>query len=85
MNAYKKHLTIDNFQQLILTNLPFKPGQKVEVIILSEDDKETDNKNIDTDETPTEKIIEGIYQGLHEAITGKTIPLEQMWEGIDEQ
>ena len=55
------------------------------LIILSEDDKEIHNKNIDTDETPTEKIIEGIYQCLHEAITGKTIPLEQMWEGIDEE
>ncbi len=38
MNAYKKHLTIDNSQELTLTNLPFKAGQKVEVIILSEDD-----------------------------------------------
>jgi hypothetical protein len=79
MNAYKKHLTIDNSQELTLTNLPFKAGQKVEVIILSEDD----NENIYPDETPTEKVIEGIYQGLHEAITGKTIPLEKMWEGID--
>jgi len=79
MNAYKKYLTIDNSQELTLSNLPFKAGQKVEVIILSEDDDE----KIYPDETPTEKVIEGIYQGLHEAITGKTIPLEKMWEGID--
>jgi hypothetical protein len=83
MNAYKKYLTIDNSQQLILTNLPFKAGQKVEVIILTEDKVELEQ--IDTDETPTEQVIEGIYQGLHEAITGKTIPLEQMWEDMDEQ
>ncbi len=34
MNAYKKYLTINDNQQLILSNLPFNPGQKVEVIIL---------------------------------------------------
>lgn len=34
-------------------------------------------------ETPTEVAIEGIHQGLHEAFTGQTIPLSQMWEGID--
>lgn len=83
MNAYKKHLTIDDSQQLILTNLPFNPGQKVEVIILSEDDNETHSENIDPNETPTEQVIAGIYQGFHEAITGKTIPLEGMWEDID--
>ncbi|MEE3719094.1 hypothetical protein V2H45_20325 [Tumidithrix elongata RA019] len=34
-------------------------------------------------ETPTETVIEGIRQGLREALTGKTIPLSEMWEGID--
>jgi hypothetical protein len=37
----------------------------------------------DPDETPTETLLEGIHQGLHEAFTGQTIPLSQMWEGID--
>ncbi|MGG6263425.1 hypothetical protein ACQ4M3_03595 [Leptolyngbya sp. AN03gr2] len=37
----------------------------------------------DPDETPTEVVIEGIHQGLHEAFTGQTIPLSQMWDGID--
>ncbi|BAU09559.1 hypothetical protein LEP3755_00300 [Leptolyngbya sp. NIES-3755] len=37
----------------------------------------------DPDETPTEVVIEGIHQGLHEASTGQTIPLSQMWDGID--
>lgn len=35
------------------------------------------------DETPTEIAIEGIRQGLQEALTGETIPLSEMWEGID--
>jgi predicted transcriptional regulator len=37
----------------------------------------------DPDETPTEVAIEGIRQGLYEAFTGQTIPLSQMWDGID--
>lgn len=34
-------------------------------------------------ETPTEEAIEGISQGLKEALNGQTLPLSQMWEGID--
>ena len=34
MNAYKTYLNIENSQQLVLSNLPFKPGQRVEVIVL---------------------------------------------------
>ncbi|MDP5016104.1 hypothetical protein VB638_03840 [Dolichospermum sp. UHCC 0684] len=35
------------------------------------------------EETPTEIVIEGIHQGIKEALSGQTIPLSQMWEGID--
>ena len=34
-------------------------------------------------ETPTEEAIEGIRQGLHEALSGQILPLSAMWEGID--
>lgn len=34
-------------------------------------------------ETPTEEAIEGITQGLKEALNGQTLPLSQMWDGID--
>ncbi|MFM7885545.1 MAG: hypothetical protein ACKPCM_02370 [Pseudanabaena sp.] len=37
----------------------------------------------DLDETPDDIAIEGIKQGLKEALSGQTIPLSQMWEGID--
>jgi hypothetical protein len=37
----------------------------------------------DPDETPTSIVIEGIRQGLQEALSGQTIPLSEMWEGID--
>jgi hypothetical protein len=52
--------------------------RRVRVIVLIPEDDEAD-----PDETPTETILDGIRQGLHEALTGKTIPLSQMWEGID--
>lgn len=35
------------------------------------------------EETPTETVIEGIHQGIREALTGQTIPLSEMWSGID--
>ncbi|MEA5485830.1 MULTISPECIES: hypothetical protein [Pseudanabaena] len=37
----------------------------------------------DLDETPDDIVVEGIKQGLKEAMRGQTIPLSQMWEGID--
>lgn len=35
------------------------------------------------DETTTEEAIAGIQQGLKEALNGETLPLSQMWEGMD--
>ena len=47
MNVYKKYLTIDDPNNLVLSGLPFASGQRVEIIILSENDetniKEADN------------------------------------------
>ena len=37
----------------------------------------------DLDDTPDDIVVEGIKQGLKEAMRGQTIPLSQMWEGID--
>ena len=37
----------------------------------------------DPDETSTEEAIAGINQGLKEALNDRTIPISQMWEGID--
>lgn len=41
MNAYKKYLTIDDPNNLVLSGLPFTSGQRVEIIILSENDEAT--------------------------------------------
>ena len=40
-------------------------------------------ESTESDDTPTEKVIEGIQQGMKEALAGETIPLAQMWDGID--
>ncbi|MFK7865673.1 MAG: hypothetical protein AB8B95_15765 [Pseudohongiellaceae bacterium] len=37
----------------------------------------------ESDETPTGDAIEGITQGLKEALNGQTLPLSQLWEDID--
>lgn len=37
----------------------------------------------DPDDTSTTQAIEGIQQGMKEALAGETIPLAQMWDGID--
>jgi hypothetical protein len=52
--------------------------QRVRIIVLLSEEDETD-----PDETPTKIVLEGIRQGLHEALTGQSIPLSEMWEGID--
>ena len=44
---------------------------------------EKDKCQLDPDDTPTEVVLEGLRQGLQEALAGQTIPLSQMWEDID--
>lgn len=63
MNAYKKQITIEDPQKLILSDLPFKAGQKVEIIILAEDNAELEElrQKIDlgTEQIKTGKIQDG--------------------------
>jgi hypothetical protein len=79
MKAIETTATINESGQLTLDKSlgSIKP-QRVRLIVLISEDDETD-----PDETPTEIVIEGIHQGLREALTGKTIPLSAMWEDID--
>ncbi|MEL6381932.1 MAG: hypothetical protein AAFQ89_05565 [Cyanobacteria bacterium J06626_18] len=53
-------------------------NRRVRVIVLISEEDDTDSDN-----TPDEIVLEGLRQGLHEALAGKTIPLSQMWDGID--
>jgi predicted transcriptional regulator len=37
----------------------------------------------DSDETPDEVVLEGLREGLQQALNGQTIPLSKMWDGIN--
>lgn len=79
MKAIETTATINESGQLTLDkSLESIKPQRVRLIVLISEDDETD-----PDETPTEIVIEGIHQGLREALIGQTIPLSAMWEGID--
>ena len=74
MNAYKKYVTIDNPQQLVLSDLPFVPGQRVEIIILAEDINEVDPKL----EELRQKIDSGTEQILAGNVTDGELVFEQL-------
>ena len=38
MRSYKKIATVDSSSRLVLTDLPFTPGQRVEVVVISVED-----------------------------------------------
>lgn len=79
MKAIETTATINESGQLTLDHaLGVTKAQRVRLIILISEDDE-----VDPNETPTEVVIEGIQQGLQEALSGQTIPLSAMWEGID--
>jgi hypothetical protein len=40
MKAYRTYLTIKDPDQVILSKLPFRPGQRVEVVILAKDEEQ---------------------------------------------
>lgn len=37
MRAYRTHLTVKDPKRVVLTDLPFRAGQRIEVLILRED------------------------------------------------
>ena len=79
MKAIETTATINDLGQLTLDDpLVLTKSRRVRVIVLIPED---DDSN--PDETPDEIILDGIRQGLHEAFTGQTIPLSQIWAGID--
>jgi PHD/YefM family antitoxin component YafN of YafNO toxin-antitoxin module len=80
MKAIETTATIDNRGQLSLDEpLQLVTNRRVRVIVLISEEEFDE----DPDDTPTEVAIEGIRQGLHEAFSGQTIPIAQMWDGID--
>lgn len=80
MKAIETTATINDQGQLSLDQ-PLKSARhcRVRVIVLISEEDEPD-----PDDTPKSVVIEGLRQGLHEALAGQTISLSQMWDGIDD-
>jgi len=77
MKAIETTATVDEQGQLYLDDpLEMGTNRRVRVIVLIADSDE-----VDVDDTPDEFVIAGLREGLGEALSGKTIPLSQMWDG----
>ncbi|MEH2377535.1 MAG: hypothetical protein V7K27_01290 [Nostoc sp.] len=80
MKAIKVMATIDEHGQLTLDHpLMTDKNSRVEVIVLIAEATE-----IDEHEPSKEVIVEDFRQAWHEAMTGQTIPVAQLWEGLED-
>ena len=80
MKAIKLIATIDERGHLCIDEpLKLKRHSQVEVIVLIPEVTE-----INEDEQSNEAILADFRQAWHEAMTGKTIPVSQIWEGIED-
>ncbi len=80
MKAVKVMATIDEQGQLTLDSpLMIDKNRRVEVIVLVSSETDIDKEN-----QTKEAVLEDFRQAWHEAMTGKTIPASQRWEGIED-
>lgn len=80
MKAIKVMATIDDQGQLALDYpLITDKNSRVEVIVLIPEKTE-----IDENDQPKEAILEDFRQAWHEAMTGQTIPVAQLWAGLED-
>lgn len=79
MKAIKVMATIDDRGQLYIDEpLNLEQNSKVEVIVLIPEVTESNET-----EQSQEAILADFRQAWHEAMTGQTIPVAQIWERID--
>ena len=80
MKAIKVMATIDEQGQLTLDYpLITDKNSRVEVIVLIPEKAE-----IEEDDKSKEAILEDFRQAWHEAMIGQTIPVAQLWEGLED-
>lgn len=80
MKAIKVMATINEQGQITLDRpLITDKNSRVELIVLIPEVGE-----INEDEQPKEEILADFRQAWQEAMTGQTIPVAQLWEGIDD-
>lgn len=79
MKAIETTATINEQGQLLLDSpLEIDVDQRVRVIVLVGEEED-----LDPDDTPKEVVLNGLRQSFKEVLSGQTIPLAQMWDGID--
>jgi hypothetical protein len=77
MKALKVMAMIDDEGQLTLDHpIVTDRNSRVEVIVLIPEEDVLDDQ-------PQSEVLADFRQAWHEAMTGQTIPVAQMWEGLE--
>ncbi|OUC15374.1 MAG: hypothetical protein B0A82_07195 [Alkalinema sp. CACIAM 70d] len=78
MRAVKATGRINQDGQINLDRPLLNIKGRVEVIVLIAEEDESED-----DLMTKEEILSDFQQAWHEAMTGQTVPVSQMWEGIE--
>lgn len=77
MKAIEVKGTVDELGQLSLDEpLTLAKHSRVRVIVLITEENEEDDELV-------ESASESFRKGWHDVMTGNTVPVSQLWEGID--
>ncbi|HYW19052.1 MAG TPA: hypothetical protein VE956_06980 [Nodularia sp. (in: cyanobacteria)] len=82
MKAIEVMATVDEQGQLSL-DLPLSVDKQSRVRVIILISEEAEQQSAEEDEEISESAIESFRQGWHDAMTGNTLPVSQLWKGID--
>jgi hypothetical protein len=82
MKAIEVMATVDEQGQLSL-DVPLTVDQRTRVRVIVLLPEKADKENDQEDEEISESAVESFRQGWYDAMTGNTLPVSQLWEGID--
>jgi hypothetical protein len=71
MNAYKTYITIEDPKQVVLSDLPFQVGQRVEIIVLAEDNPQDTISNKLRNLFDKTQAIPGVEEVTNEEIAAE--------------
>ncbi len=71
MNVYKTYITIEDPNNVVLSNLPFQPGQRVEVIIWTENNERAEISQKVRDLFDQTQAIPGVQEITEEEIAAE--------------
>lgn len=82
MKAIEVMATVDEQGQLSL-DVPLTVDQRTRVKVIVLLPEKADKENNQEDEEISESAVESFRQGWYDAMRGNTLPVSQLWEGID--